>query len=87
MANHLPELRQEQINMLNLLDLRNDLLQAGHESFRVVIMENVQVNALITTSEEGFIVALRLDIAANGCQNKRSRINRLKVTSWHLQYD
>jgi hypothetical protein len=73
--------------MLDFLNLQDDLLQACHESLGIVIVKNIQVDALIATSKKGFSVTLCLDVPTNGSKHKRSRIDRLKITSWHLQHD
>ena len=72
--------------MLNLLDLIYNQLNALHEAFWIMVVQNVHIYTLATASKECFAVSIRLDTASDCCEHKSSRVNGFKVTSWHLQY-
>ena len=72
--------------MLNLLDLHDDLFEARHESFGVVVVEDVKIDALITAGKEGLVVSFCFDASTDRSQHKCSRIYSLEVSSGHLQY-
>lgn len=71
--------------MLNLLDLRNNQLDAPHEAFGVMVMEDVHIHTLVAASKERLAVLISLDTASDRCKHESSRIDGLEVASWHLQ--
>ena len=71
--------------MLNFFDLVDNQLNAPHEPFRVMIVQNVHVHALIAASKERIPVLIGLDIASNSRQYQSSRIYGFKVATRHLQ--
>lgn len=81
----LPELSQKQINVLHLFDLCDDLFETVQKALGVVIVKDVQVNALAAACEECFVVSFSFDVSSDRSKYKCSRIDRFQISSGHLK--
>lgn len=72
--------------MLNPLDLVHDQANFCHETIRIMVMQNVHVDALAAACQESIAVMISLDAAANSRQHQGARVDGLQVASGHLQY-
>lgn len=53
--------------MLNAFELRNDQLNIGQKSFRVMVVQDVHINSLAAAGEKGVDVLLMIDAAPDCC--------------------
>jgi hypothetical protein len=79
-----PKLRQQQVNVLNLLNLGNNQFDALHEALGVMVVQDVHIDTLVAARKECVAVLISFDTAAYRCEHERSRVDCLKVASGHL---
>ena len=70
--------------MLCPFDLGDYDINARKKSFRIVVVQNIHIDSLITTGEERIFILVVIDAATYRCENKRSGVDSFQVASWHL---
>lgn len=71
--------------MREFLELVEEELNACHELFWHVVMKDVHVDSLVTTSHKSSLVLLLRDALTNSCNDQGSREDGLEVASGHLK--
>jgi len=80
-----PELGEEQVNMLYLPDLTDKQLNTLHELLRRMVVKDVHVHPLVTAGKESRLIVLCGYAFTDASQDKSARVDRLEVSSRHLQ--
>ena len=72
--------------MLHSMHLVNEPVDVGQEVLRIVIVDYIHVHPMAATCKEGLSEIAIGNVLSNGSENHGPWIDRLEISSWHLQY-